>query len=557
MTMSLRVSWDEVRELPASEEESLAADPLTLVPTTGLLVRLGMKVLTFRLSILFFVSFLLVTILENLPSFKVGYVSDDYQFLLMSQTIQSSNVFLVNIGPNSQIFRPLGLLLFALISTQFGHLAIPAFHLIGILLQTVNGFLLFCLCQRMLQNTWIAAAVALAWLVNPASVEPLYWISALIFYLPVGSITLGTALVVLRFANRQEHEANHRLAWLSALGLALALMFHELGAILPVVAGVTWLAVLCRERRLSAARREWWVWVPSGLVLALYGGLRLLLHASGSSLPVPLAERIGLVPYAIWQSLVPSEALIWHVVTLLEHQPTARGASVVAAMLLAILVPGWSISAFRPIGYALTLTIATALMPLVFASTGGRYLYLSSSFGSLALGAIANFLLMRFQRIEDTDLQRTVNRIVAGALSAFWIVLIGYSSLRSHQDGMQWIDDSVLADSLRLEVAHLVATSPRFTGAGEVRVLAVDFPDAFPAAGVKLALTPATPDGRGNASIDVSGGYLFARTALRNPAGFVSVDQIMAALGQEEVLMYCPSSLHVAEVHSLPLPCHG
>ncbi len=133
-------------------------------------------------------SILIITAFVYLPVLKAGFVYDDLWFFTRNPSVRTLDVpsfFLdphtaaaLESGLGSDVYRPLGTLVFALAFKGWGLRAWP-YHLLSLLLHLLNGILLWRILRALLQDSGAAAAGVAIFLLHPVQVQSVAWVSQL------------------------------------------------------------------------------------------------------------------------------------------------------------------------------------------------------------------------------------------------------------------------------------------------------------------------------------------------------------------------------------------
>src|SRR5262249_44191563 len=157
------------------------------------------------------------------------FFDDDFQWLVGTWSFGASRLF--NVSELSHFYRPIIDLYFAAATPLFGG-SPTAFHVANVAIHAGNGLMLLALAREGAGSDEYAILAALFFVVQPADVDTIAWVSALAE--AVGALFGCLALLsFLRF-----RRAGHG-AWYAAAVLAfgLALVTHESSVIfLPLLA---------------------------------------------------------------------------------------------------------------------------------------------------------------------------------------------------------------------------------------------------------------------------------------------------------------------------------
>lgn len=182
--------------------------------------------------------FLVLSLLIYYPALGTYFVSDDWHWLLIARdTHITGQIFLTNYAGETfgGSYNPMLVLIFKLFFKLFGT-HYQGYHLISILLQAINTWLVFLLARLVLSlakisygDKWSLLA-ALAFMIWPIHVETVYWISAwphlwgALFYL----------LSILAYFYWRFQSKIKFFLW-SILFFALALLTKEVAISLPFI----------------------------------------------------------------------------------------------------------------------------------------------------------------------------------------------------------------------------------------------------------------------------------------------------------------------------------
>lgn len=428
-------------------------------------------------SVFFLFGFSILAFVLYSSAFQVGYIADDYNFLDLSL----KDFFLMA----QSIFRPLGLTLFSLSSKGFGGASPSFLHIVGILLHSFNAYLLVLLGKAFTKNLWIGLLTGVLFLAFPVTIEPLYWLSALIFYLPMTSLVLASLLFTFnRYekldGNRpEEFKAEYRkIGWWMAWTWALSLMFHEIALVLPVLVGLMIYSGTLFQRPKASLQEQIKFWLPSAAVFLIYMALRLALSAPSELASYTISERASRLIYAIWRSFLPIEKGIWHLVHFTENL-----SPVTAIILVTLLIGGclaflhrWQ--ALRPVAWGLAATLIAALPPVIFSTTGGRYLYLPGALSALTIGLAIHGLLNLskqqnpFSFLKNQNAQWVVSRLAIVILLA--VTALNFPIVHKETEG--WVYAARSVQDLENQVAQIMSEAIKNRDSSQaVQIYLVDF----------------------------------------------------------------------------------
>jgi hypothetical protein len=184
------------------------------------------------------------------------FFDDDFQWLVGTWTFDASRVF--DISQMTHFYRPVIDVYFAAATPLFGG-SPTAFHVANVVIHAANALLLMALAREVAGRDDYAFLAALFWVVQPADVDTIAWISALAE--AIGALFGCIALLsFLRFCRSGAG------AWYTAsvLAFALALVTHESSVVfLPLLALVDW-------SRGGWSRRSIARYVPFALLVLAY-----------------------------------------------------------------------------------------------------------------------------------------------------------------------------------------------------------------------------------------------------------------------------------------------
>ena len=360
------------------------------------------------------------------PALSIGLLSDDFVLL------ERASAWTL-IDPAWEMVRPLPLALWGGIARVLPALWLPpALHLLNVGLHAVNAWLMTLLMRRFGYSATVARIAAVGFLLFPASVEAVAWISGVFDVLLT---TLALAMAGLAVSTARPVAST----W-AAIGMTgLALATKETAIVLPALILIAaWLGSR------HGGKQLWMTATGSAVLVLAYVGWRVAGGTSASAFP-PLDG------YAAKELLTrPFGALI-----LPFHQSFIAGVSVAAALyaaatpllvacrvMLAEHVTGFSRLAVGAVVWVLA--AAAPVFTWFFVGPdlqGSRYVYLASAAWSMLI-AVA-----------------VVPARPAGAARAVWlgvIVWLAFSAIavRSHLE--HWTSagrarDAALAAALRAD----------------------------------------------------------------------------------------------------------
>lgn len=505
-------------------------------------------------------AFILLGFLTYFSALNTGFIGDDFNFLPM----KLGEIF----SMDNSIYRPLGLTLYAASNDWFGDNAPFALHLVGIILHSFNAYFLFLIAKRIIKNTWISAVLAGIWLVSPTAVEPIYWLSALIFYLPMTALILAAVLLVFSWYGSENADTVQeslgqtlKRGAIIALLWVVSLLFHEIAIVLPVLVALALYNNIFFPRPKLKVRSLVAFWGPIFAAGAAYGAVRLLLDAPTKMLSLKLSERMALTLYAVWRSFLPVErGGIWRIVHFIENQNplVASGMTLIPLGLGFYFLWRWKWS--RPICLGLAATLISALPPVIFTSTGGRYLYLSAAMACLTLAICGGLVLewsARRKEAQGTP-QRSFAESIRIAIPVLLVVILGMNLWRTQAEIKVWTDRSRLVESLQEQIIRLIPTIFADKQPEEhVSILLVDFPiHTLNASGAKRIVRQLYPEYVGtlearqvflnDQDINIQKGGLYQ---------YVTEEELEKLKNTEVIIIYCSQQNDVYLFNSDKAPC--
>jgi hypothetical protein len=395
-------------------------------------------------------------------------------------------------------------------------------------------------------------------------VEPIYWLSALVFYLPVSGLIL-LAMLLTHDKSVQVADAKSgksvmlRFSISIAILLAISLLFHEIALVIPVMVFL----MIYGDVFYPRPRYDWamhaTLWLPTMLVLVAYAALRIILHAPIQLLSYTVGERAGLLMNAIWRAFLPTEWGIWHLVRFIaDLNPFVACAFVVLCLSVLVVIFGYS-KQYRPIAWGIATVIITVLPPVLFAtSTGGRYLYLASAMGVLTLALAANVVLQQVDK-RALVLHYNANRargFLRFTLLGLSVVLLGFNLSFTWRETKGWVELDQLVDRLQSQVTELVSSSVTSREGKPIHIIMIDFPVAtLTTNGVSRAVHRALPQ---LTDLTVTQAYLNDRNPAISRARFgeyVELHDVIEMGSSGIVLVFCKREQTVYLVGARPIPC--
>lgn len=386
-----------------------------------------------RLRLAFFVGALAVALLVYRAALVGPFVSDDLLYLVNNATVRGldreglpgvldpSGAAALEVGN----YAPLLLLAHAAEWRIFGA-DVRGYHLVNVALHALCATLLLALLRREGVSRGLALFAAGVFLLHPANVEAVAWISQLKSVLAM-ALALGALLAL------------ERRPLLATIGFAAALLVKAIAAFaLPVAIGLVW----ARARAPDAPRR--WAWLALwALVLGAVGAPQLAITDEiGRVWIAPdagLAARARLVAWAGWRYAALAATGLG---TSAFHEPGPVG----------WLAPGWILGVL--LGVALLVRIALSarartpeaafwagalaafapisqVIPFYFA-LADRYLYF------MLPGLLGGAALLAQPRLAAAP-----ERVRRGASLLAIAVLTGFALLSQRRAGL-WRDELLL-----------------------------------------------------------------------------------------------------------------
>lgn len=506
--------------------------------------------------------FILASALLYFTALGVGLIDDDFSFL----NIRGLDMFFMS----QSIYRPFGLVLFAASNNLAGDLAPSALHAVGIAAHALAAYLLYRLTYALTKRSILSLLAAVAWLCSPTAAEPVYWLSALVFYLPMTVVLLVAMLCAHRAFGplcRDDPPATNsylRLGVLLASLWALALLFHEQALVLPLLLGMLLYGGVFYPRPRIRVLPHSRLWMPMAVVAVLYGAIRVYLQAPPNLATYSVSEKAALVPYVLWRAFLPTERFIWHVVHPIETLHPLWAAALVGGVATVGLALLWARPATRPLGFGGLAIMVTALPPLVAASTGGRYLYVPAAMGMLTL-ALAGKVVLDQGRQHDRAVPWKAGRVGLAevGLFALWIALVVSNVTRGREESQKWLDASRLVARMEAKVTRLVSEARDTVApdaAGRLQIMTVDFPaERLNSAGVVRALARVQPPV--GSEVVVTARLFNERNPFRQrsrwPGTYVEASDLVRAVAKSVVLVYCEAEGTVFALNAGPVPCIG
>jgi protein O-mannosyl-transferase len=410
-------------------------------------------------------SIVAIALFVFLPTVGYGFVNwDDPWYVLDNPLITSwrpSNLWEIATKPAVRNYAPLTMFGYLIQHSLWGTWA-GGYHLVNVLLHSVNAVLVYVLLRQLTASRFIAWTTAALFAVHPVQIETVAWISSFKGVLS-GTFVLASLICWLRPQSTPRNEA-----W--------AIVFHALGLLAKAVA-ITVPAVVfsydilvAGKRAADAAARQVVPCLLAGLVLlvtmsaqtSVLGGVREHLHWSK-------ARIAAFDTVVLWDYV---RMLVWpHDLCVLYDPPTS---GIVGAIVLA------SVGCLAVVGGAVVLRRRFPLLVLGLVAFGAllfpvlnffpittlmndRYLYLPSipifalmaaglewiySLGRVPLGCVMAHSLSWYSSDRPSERQplRVITRSLAAATCG--VLLCGYVTVTEERLPV-WRDDQALwADAI-------------------------------------------------------------------------------------------------------------
>jgi len=197
---------------------------------------------------------------------KYGFSQDDYYFLTISKANSWADVFKFFLPWQQQgfaFFRPLGTqFYFSLFTSIFGMSSAPLpMHIFMIILQSVNGYLVYLLCSKLFKEEKLGILIGLAYAISSVHFLSLYYIAA-----TQQLLAMTFSLLSLNaFISRKYH--------LASLYLVPGLLSKESALVTPAVAGIISL-YQAGAINMTSVKKTFFKLVPYIVVTAIYLGIR-------------------------------------------------------------------------------------------------------------------------------------------------------------------------------------------------------------------------------------------------------------------------------------------
>jgi hypothetical protein len=333
------------------------------------------------------------------------FFDDDFQWLVGTWAFQPAQ--LLDFSHMSHFYRPVIDLYFAAATPLFG--GSPAlFHLFNIGLHAANGLLLLALAREMSRSTTYAFLTALFFVVQPADVDAIAWVSALAE--AVGAF-FG-CLALLWFLQFRRSGRSTRLV-LSVAAFFFALLTHESSVMfLPLVLLAGW--AFAGAHPTVGARSQTWTaklrpYVPYAILLTAYLAIDLRINSRNY---VVAGGHYGIGGHVVTNALE-------YIVALYVGRHDLANYLLISGGLTVLLLRG-----SRRVVFA-TAWLILALLPFVFFrwSNTSRYLYLPAmGFSMLVAEGVMQLdwlLASRLPRAPRIAVLALVAAAIAGRFSLF------------------------------------------------------------------------------------------------------------------------------------------
>jgi len=193
--------------------------------------------------------------------------------MLLNSSGQDFFTRVIGIGGSSAYRRPLSRAIIYLVYLMSGEQPL-LFHLVNVLFHLGSGIIVFFIVKALQGNRtsspWPPLAGALLFLLHPANVEAVAWISG---YCAVTSTFFMLLAVYFHFTAQHDH--NDWRFWLAVICYFLSLLCYEIAAAMPL-ALVFW--DLYQEKELKwaeALKKLYRRWLPYGGMLLVYFMIRI------------------------------------------------------------------------------------------------------------------------------------------------------------------------------------------------------------------------------------------------------------------------------------------
>jgi len=234
----------------------------------------------------------LAAILPYMPSLRVGFLSDDFGLAWAAREADSALDAMTSEAFIS-FFRPIPLLLWW-IGDRVWHGNSLGYHVLSLLVHTVNSILVFLLGRRLIGSVLGGLLAALVFAIHPLHIEPVTWLAA-------NSDLLCTSFCLASLLALERRLATNTTRFAGILAsltfFILALFSKEAAFALPAIA----ILRLALDERPGIRARLRTVGGAYLVVLLAYGAFRfsILRGIGGYSLPL-----------SFWNTVFPSQPLL-------------------------------------------------------------------------------------------------------------------------------------------------------------------------------------------------------------------------------------------------------
>ncbi len=338
-------------------------------------------------------------------------VMDDSGWVIKMLNYSMENDYskIIGIGSASTYRRPLSRAIIYLVYRLSGEDAL-LFHLFNVLVHLGSGILVYFLVKRLQgresSSPWPALLGALLFLLHPANVEAVAWISG---YCAV-TATFCMLLSIYLHLEVQSDLRDWRL-WAAALCYLLSLFCYEIAAAMPL-ALVSWDLYQEKERKWLKALKECYRrWLPYGSMLLVYFVIRICdrlfavnktagLPSTGNYIDLEYLVKIFINPiiglgFYLKKMLIPWP-LNFHIGHIAKVPYFIVGFGFLLALLYGTRKKRWEslwgwifLSALLPV-------LILAAMPFSWTAVAERYSYLASAFFAVFVAILyAKYLAQR------------------------------------------------------------------------------------------------------------------------------------------------------------------
>ena len=197
-------------------------------------------------------------------------------------------------------YRP-GTKIYFLAMNQFFSVNHVPYHVVSVLLHTINAAIVFAIGIRLFKTRITAFAAAVIFLILSVHSETVFWISS-INHLAASFFALsGILLFIFWRGNKREY-----LFWLSVASVIISPLFHELGIVAPLL--IVGYDVITKPKGFFKLRSRWYDAVYL-LQIPLYLFLRYSAHSHWSG--GDYSYSISNLPYNIFGNAIGYVGLIF------------------------------------------------------------------------------------------------------------------------------------------------------------------------------------------------------------------------------------------------------